>query len=429
MIELGLTHSQFKEYEAALVDSHRIKITARILNRNEKTIDALTSPFNRIVSGSVQVDVTGDVSRSLEMTLLDPRHQLRFDAGSAANGALYADRFVAVDYEVYVDSLEGYVSVPIFWGPVTGFSRTGGEISLEAQGKESLLLAPNYVTAGYELKKGERVDEAIRRVARRAGEGRFDIPRIKDDRLHHNIPISAQDEPWLVLAGGGTDADGKKQQGLQQQLRGDRRLFFDGRGRLSLRNFKRPPVYTFREDRDIVSPVSFSYDILELRNTIVIKGGEKKGKGKDKAYGRIPLQSRHPLSPESLARNDTPRYMTEFIEAPGVRSDVEAEERAREELDDMNEQMVDPSFECLPFPHLEELDRCRLRSEDGWMMSFQLKQFTIPLTCEEPMTIGGNREIEVRRRGSKKRHMKGSAHVGPGPSLNWGRGRGAADFG
>jgi hypothetical protein len=433
VIELGLTRSEFKEYEQALVSDHAIKVKVRLLDSSEKTIDSLTDPFNRIVSGSVQVDVTGEITRSLDLTILDPRHQLKFDAGSAANGALYADRFVAVEYCVWVAALERWVEVPVFWGPITGFSRQGGEITLEAQGKESLLMEPHYVTFGYELKEGDRIDESIRRVASKMGESRFDLPRIKKDRLQKDIAVSSQDIPWQVLRGGSDEVDATEddatKQGLQGMLRGDRVLGYDGRGRLGLRNRKRPPVYTFREDRDIVSPVSFSYDMLELRNAVCIKGGEERGRGKKKASsGVIPLQKRHPLSPDALARNGVPLYKVEWIEKPGAKSDEEAEELAREQLDSMSEQLVEPSFECLPFPHLEEYDRCRLRSEDGWLMSFQLTSFTIPLTAEEPMTIGGNREVEIRRRGSKKRHGGGSAHVGPGPSLNWGSGKGRPSF-
>jgi hypothetical protein len=403
VIDLNLTKDEFQEYVDALRDNHRVRIQFDLLDQNEDHIDSLSTPINRVVSGSVQVDLTADVTRSLEVTVLDENRRLRFEGNSPARGAVYADRFIAVRYDVYVKSLDDWVSCPVFWGPLTGYSREGNQVTLEAQGKEILLMAPHYATNGYTLKKNQRLDDAIKEVALRAGETRFDIPEFSDAKLRTGRVVVARDEPWMVLKGGDQDANGDPVPGLVGEAPGERMIYYDARGRLTVRGIDQAAVVTFADGRDLVTHPSVSYDLTEFRNTVVVRG--KKPEGKPHAIGKAQLKTNHPLSSWNLRRNGIPRYMTEFVEAEGLKTVEECEARAELILEKLAQQGVTPSFECLPLPYLEEADEARLET-DEWSFKFALKQFTLPLTVTEPMTIGTN--VMVSRFRKRKQRKKGT---------------------
>lgn len=395
MLNLGLTEAQLESYFAALRDSHRIRVEVALRNRNEKPVDALSAPINRVVSGSVQVDATADVTRSLDLTVLDPKRQLRFEGHSPANGAVFGDTFVSVRYGVYVDSTLGWVDCPVFWGPVTGFQRQGGQVTIEGQGKERLMLAPHFATKGYTLGKRLRIDEAVKRIARHAGEQRFDVPRISRT-LQEARPVSARSEPWKVLSGGAEDASGKRVPGVVE--RANRHAFYDGRGRLCVRRRSKQASWTFAAGRDLLSQPGVTYDNQDFINTVVVRGKER-AKGKPRAHGRAMLAAGHPLSPQSLGRNSEPRHMTEFVETE-LKTDSECRERARQILKRSATRGVEASFEALPVPFLEELDMVRLHT-DEYDFRFPLRQWTLPLTASESMSVGANKRV---RRGPRHSH-------------------------
>jgi hypothetical protein len=389
----ALTRGQRIAYLDALTTSHRIRLDLKLRNRNEEPIRSLTAPVSRVLSGSVQVDTTADVSRSLDLTVLDPNDRMRFEADSPAEGAVFADRFVSVRYEVLVEALDAWVSVPVFWGVLTGYSRNGAEVTLEAQGKERLLLAPHYATQSYTLGKRMRLDDAIRRVATRAGEERFDLPDL-DHRLQTRRAVTAQDEPWKVLSGGMENREGRPIPGIVERAPGDRRPYYSPTGRLTVRKLRRKPTYTFAEGINLLSRPQVTYDATEFINTVHVKGAAPKGK--PAAYGRANLPANHPLSANKLSRNGEPRHMTYFVETE-LKTDDECRERAKQILERLAVAGVEASFDCLPAPHLLEDEFVRLRT-DAYDFSFRLKQFTIPLTATDPMTVGANRPTRKWRR-------------------------------
>src|SRR5688500_18157631 len=134
MIDLGLTRAEYRSYVDALRDNHRIRLDVQLLDQDEEPIDNLQAPISRVLEGEIQFDTSADVTRSLSMTILDENRQLKFEPNSPAHGVLYADRFLAVRYEVYVGDLEDWISCPVFWGPLSGFSRSGPQVTIEAQG-------------------------------------------------------------------------------------------------------------------------------------------------------------------------------------------------------------------------------------------------------------------------------------------------------
>lgn len=389
----ALTRGQRIAYLDALTTSHRIRLDLKLRNRNEEPIRSLTAPISRVLSGAVNVDSTADVSRWLDLTVLDPNDRMRFEADSPADGAVFADRFLSARQEILVEALDAWVSVPVFWGVLTGYSRNGAEVALEAQGKERLLMAPHYATQSYTLGKRMRLDDAIRRVATRAGEGRFDLPDL-DHRLQNRRAVTAQDEPWKVLSGGMENREGKRIPGIVERAPGDRRPYYSPTGRLTVRKLRRKPTYTFAEGLNLLSRPQVSYDATEFINTVHVKGAAPKGK--PAAYGRAVLPANHPLSPNKLARNGKPRHMTYFVETE-LKTDQECRERAKQTLERMAAAGVEASFDALPAPHLLEDEVVRLRT-DAYDFAFRLKRFTIPLSATDSMSVGANRPTQKWRR-------------------------------
>jgi hypothetical protein len=117
MIDLPLTHDEWDLYLDALCDSHVISHLFTIYDQNEDPIGSLRHPANRVLDGSVTMDATAAVSRSLELTLFDPHDQLHFIDRSAAHAAVFADRSIGVHYGVYVPALDDIIYCPVFSRP------------------------------------------------------------------------------------------------------------------------------------------------------------------------------------------------------------------------------------------------------------------------------------------------------------------------
>lgn len=394
MQNLGLSRAGYEAYLAALrADQIQMDIEVSLLNQNEEHTDYLTGPSeaaNMIVEGSVDVDASADISRQLSLTLLDPRDRLRFEANSPAHGAIFADRYIAVKWCVWVEEeVEDWVKVPVFWGPVTKFSREGPRVTIEGMGKESRLLAPHYTVQGYMIHKGERLDDVIERVTHKTGERRFDLPRLKH-RIKEKRAVQPGAEPWKILKGGEADDNGKTVQGLVESAPGHLDIGYDPRGRLSIRKRARHPSLKLRWDRDLTAEPTFDYDIEAFRNAVRVRTSKTKGKGSIDVTESLP--NHHPLSPKSLAHNGDDVYFLEVVDADELKSEKEARKRAKEELDRLSKEGVSVQCECLPMPHVEEGDQLQVQTAD-YLIDFALRSFTIPLVPGEPMSINFNKRV------------------------------------
>lgn len=454
MIHLSLSHREREDLWAALLDSTKVRTKVHIHDQNEKRISSMqfSAAGSRLISGAVQMDTTGDVSRTCSMDIFDPRHRLAFTPDSPAHGAVYAGYFLSVERSIYVpnqnlypsadtfpdttvwpgdSSGEGeWVDVPVMWGPLTRFTSQGPVVRLECQGKEALGLAPSYCGRGYTLKgHKDRVDDAIREVMHRIGETRFELANMPW-KLRHDRVVHAREEPWKVVNGGGEDSQGKKIAGLIQRTGAHPHiLYYDARGRLRSKRENREPVFTFAADT-IASEVEVDWDALDVPNTVDVRGAKPKGKGKKRAHARVSLPAHHPLSPESLARNDKRLggERIEWIDAPNLKTDRECRERAHHVLKHRSEIGIAGSFDCIEIPLLEEGDRVKAET-DLFNVQFPIRQMTFPLD-NSLMTVGSNRKIKRHHHrhdvggpgragpsggtGSSRRHHDGRHHGGKG---------------
>jgi YD repeat-containing protein len=435
MIPLGLSVADRRRYETALTKTHRIRVEARIHDRDEKVISTIDT---RILGGAVQVDMSSAPHRTLELTVLEPRHAAAWLPDGPSDFHVFANNFVSVRYGVWVDDLSdgaGWVDVPVFWGLITGLAQDGNEVTIQAAGKEILGLDPHLLWNTMELHKGRRRIAAIRDVLEAIGETRFDLPDLSA-KLLKPLSLNRHAQPWHVakaIAGGE-----------------DWQLYYDGRGRARVRRWPQNRVYTWRagDGGTLLSRPKIAYDISAVRNLVEVLGPEPKGPPKRiRAVARA--RAKHSLSAESLKRNGHPRYMIHVIDSnlakpetewhkaaggnqPGgppvhggwwgapsgvkhpkrwfewrhsiiVHRKKKAQQIADRQLANRLGAAVEVSYDSLPIPHVEEGDTCAVLVE-GEHTEFVLKQFTIPLTADAPMSVGVNKRVGRRQR--KRTHQR-----------------------
>lgn len=434
-VPLGLSHHDRMAYHRALVHTHRIQRRVRIHDADEKVISTITK---RILSGSVQVDMSQAPHRTLELVILEPRKAPAWLPDGPSDAHVFANNFISAQYWVWVDGLSdgpGWVDVPVFWGPITGLSQDGDEVTITASGKEALGLDPCLLWQEHDIHKGARRVHAIRDLLQRQGETRFDLPDLPA-KLGKKMSLNRHAQPWNVAKaiGGGENWQ----------------LLYDGRGRAKVRRWPQNRIFTFHGgvDGSVLTRPRISYDVSSVRNVVEVLGPEPKGPPtRIRAVARA--RARHPLSPERLARNGERRWLVHVVDSDLAKPEMEwikghsrkkgnfhgwieghwgapsgtknknrwfdwrhsvivhrkkkAEQIANRQLENRLKAAVEVAFDCLPIPHLEEGDVCAVYVE-GQHFEFVLKQFTLPLTSDSPMSIGVNKRVSWRDR--KRKHPK-----------------------
>src|SRR5690606_16716658 len=266
MLKMGLSTAERKLYEAALCRSHTRRTRVEVLTLNGGVLDEVSA---LLVDGQVTVDGDAEITRALSLTFLDPNHSLNFDTDSPDSVALYADRMLRVSYGVHVEELGRYVYAPVFTGPVTGLSRDGATVTVEAQGKEKL--AKGAIWTPINLRKGMDVTAAIRvLMSSRAGETRFSIPDFRNSNgKRPTLPaaraLDRYADAWTTTV--------KLAKSISKQL------FYNGDGVLVMRNLPDAVSWVFRpgDGGSIVGNLSVSYNLDDLVNTVAVKGQPPKG--------------------------------------------------------------------------------------------------------------------------------------------------------
>lgn len=387
MQKLGLTSAERSAFHRALRSSHTRRIKVYITALDGSVISDVSQ---WLLDGQVLVDYEGEVTRTLTMSLLDPQHSLNFDSDSPADGALYADRMIRVDYIVKVDELADHVTTRVFHGPVTQLDRTGDIVNLEADGKERLAMGDMW--RPLTIKKSTPKTDAIRTILReRAGETSFDIPDLSGAayRLAATASYARTHVPWA------------SSMALASSL--NRQLFYPGDGIATLRVLPDSPVWTFKsgDGGDIVSEVAISNVMEDVKNTIVVVGAKPKG-AKVRIQGVAVAEATHALSPYRLGRNGISRFLVETIEDDQIKTQAAADAKAKAVLNDRLRSVVEVTFDVLPIPHLDPGDLVALDYGDagGPVIEFRLNQFSIPLGTEgsPTMSIGYHKQTTINRR-------------------------------
>ncbi len=433
MFNLDLTKRQMEAFNATLRTSHRMKAIIHVLDESEKPTSDFNMKFGttHLLEGAVQVDATQDVTRSLSLTFLDPMRRFKWSPDHTHPGSLYTGDFLSVHYAIQVrddNRSLGYttlgpkyhkvgskalidyektywVAVPVFTGPLVSYEANGPEITIECQGKESLVLDPMFANEGYKLGKHERVDDAMQEVLRRIGERSFHMPSLPW-RLGKDVNVHPTSQPWLVINGGSQDSTGKNVPGLVNHTgKHPHHAFYDAAGRFTVKRLNKDVVFRFYNDT-IIGQVDATFDTSEFKNHIVVTGSAPKGKGKKPVKAELSLPRHNPNSPWKLARNGKPRYLTMRVTADNLKTEQECMQRAHHLLNHHSQVGVTLAFDALPIPMLEPHDVVRVKTEDGMRLHAPVKQFTIPLTSGDSMSVGYNKKLKGKGKpgGPKGQH-------------------------
>lgn len=367
MIPLGLTASEQAAFHRALLDSHDIDVRVSLLTLEEDPAGDLSS---WILGGQVVVDNYEAVTRSCQLTVLDPEGRAGIDPDRPGDST-YLDRMISVNYGVWVSELDRWVRVPVFRGPIVKASRDGDVLEIEALGKEHLLRGETGWTKMYPANSFRTW--VIRDIAYRSGERRMSVPdwKPRTSKSTVMVKIRQQSVPWDWM------------QVAAKSMSGN--LWYDGAGMLRLRKNPTRQSWTFTEDQ-LLSVPKVTVDDQELFNAVWVKGQAPEGK-KFVVEARGQLPASHPNSPVSLGRHGARRIMTDFIEDDSIRTSLEALGVVNRRIRELQIARYEVEFECLPVPHLDPHD-VALLAWDEMPTTFRLRRWTLPLVAGESMAVG-----------------------------------------
>lgn len=378
MIDLGLSRAAQKALLSTLAGPHLVSASVGVLDTEGRYLSTLAG---RITGGQVNIDADADVTRQLQLTFVDEKKQMQVDTDK---GRPDLSRMVRVYYCVFVEDVIGdWVRIPVFHGPITSVSRDGEVVTLEAMGKEHLILGPTWRSRIY--KQGSNRVAVIRSLLRDlTGERRMQLPKGWGARTSKPVTVKKDTSVWAQA---------------QVVARGSRaQLFYDGRGVARLRKWPVRTVFTFRDGDGgmLLSTPKVSESTLDAVNLVRVVGAVPKGK-KNPLVFTDTLPAAHPHSPSNLGRHGVPRYLPEQIEDDSLRTRQEVEAAARRRLQEikLDEQMV--SFDSLPMPLLEEGDLFTIDAREV-KGTGRVSQMTIPLGHEGHSTVGYIAPVSKRRR-------------------------------
>lgn len=337
LLPVGVTAEQ---YARALLSEYTTLTRLSLLTLEHAPV----SEVSRVqLSGQVNwLGVDADVSRTAQVDLLDPDHELDLDADSPDDGAVYPTRLLSVEQTIISPLLPGPATVPTFCGPLVLYRRDGDTLSIEAQGKEQRSRTDHEPLT---CRRGMLVTDAIVKIAKACGERLFGGALVAGGvttRLARDVTIGRKEElwPWRVL------------QKLARSV--GMQLFYDGRGVLVLREPPTAPVFAFTKPTSLRRR---EHDWTQVYNRVEVKGRRRIG-----AVAVAPAG--HPFSPERMAAHGQPWERTYFYEDDQITTKADATRVAARELGRVLMQNVGVEFNHPPVWHLEPEDPC-LAAGDG----------------------------------------------------------------
>jgi hypothetical protein len=234
--------------------------------------------------------------------------------------------------------------------------------------------------------KSYYVGDLIKQIARRHGERMLSVPR-----TNRKMPEDAKMFDKATQETGAWP--------LLQSLAGAQQLLYMANGRLTLRSQRhKSPAYVFNDgpNGEVLSVPTVEWDMTVFRNTLELRAFQKKqANEKENPTLRVTarLEPGHPLSAQSLARNNQPRELLQVVATEDVYANGAAAKRDAKKLLNRaatNAQSV--QFDSLPIPILEPGDMVALDMEGRPRTRFIAKRFSLPLT-PGVMTMGYTRKV------------------------------------
>lgn len=401
MYRSGRSITQDQAHLALCCDHHTIDVTMTLLDLDMNEIPG-GDVSARLEDGQVTFDADADVTRGLDLDLLDPLGALHLDSDSPDAGAMFADRMIRVKYHV-IDPLRTVrYTTPLFTGPITALERNGIEVKVECQGKEVFGLSPVWNEKTF--KKGSNLVGTIRVLLRDfMGETHFNLPTsgaVTKKTLPRNVSVGGDDKlPWKVAK------DLAASVGYQ--------LYFDGMGVCQMRPMPKGSIFTFRTGPggSIKSNPDVGFDIAKIINAVEIFGKKptkKKGKPtRSRPHFKIVAPRNHPLSPWKLGRKGGPRYLPHIIEDDGVTTNAEAKRYAQRELARGLLESVDVAYDTVTIPSIEELDVVTVKTSK-FTTDHRARKFAIGLRSSADSSMGYVKNVKpnvsgIRTKSNKQR--------------------------
>lgn len=385
---IPLNPSDRTTLDRLLGSSHSVDIRVHITDIVGRTIYDVS---DRLIGGQVDVDVDGDVTRVAQLSLFDPNKEVAFDSRDPSGAAIYMDNMIMIEYGIRGEGQNTFIHVPVFMGPVVALQRDEDLIQITAFGKEHL--ANGTLWWNFNAGAGANKINVIKRIMSEcAGETRFMLPEMPNERMGEPLSLVALEQTAWEAA-----------QGLAESI--GRVLYYDGAGRLRMRRKTGNKVFTFEggDNGTLMSVPVISFSTEGAKNAVVVRGvREMAGKSGESqkvitVTAQAVLPPNHPLNPYALGRPNgeqviIPRFLTEVVENDDISNQQAAERIAAETLEDLATQNVEVKFDAQPVPYLEEYDRVALEHDD-FDTAFVLRQFSIPLSIGDTMSIGYNRRL------------------------------------
>ena len=385
MIPLGLTSREQAAFHRQLETGYDLDVRVELMDLEENRLATLTS---WIMGGQVVVDADEMTTRSCQLTLLDPEHRSGIDP-STAGAPTYLNRMIYVTYGVWVDSLERWVRVPVFRGPISKVDRDGDTLDIEALGKEHLLRREAGWSKVYPA--GALRTDVIKDIARKSGERRLSIPswRQRTGKSTVMVKLGVQSHPWSWMR---IAAHSMRAQ-----------IWYDGSGRLRLR--KRPTRVSWHfKEHHLLSTPKVTVDDEEIFNHVWVKGAAPEGK-KTVIEARGFIAASHRFSAQRLARNGHYGRLTDKIEDDSIRSLHDARVARDRRIKEIEIVDYTVEFDCIPVPHLDPNDMAHLAWDEA-PGQFRVKKFTIPLVAGESMSMGYTKETRHTANMKKAHRMR-----------------------
>jgi hypothetical protein len=392
----GRKSDEQNAFLALLCSHHTIETTLSLMDLNMDEVPG-GDISARLEDGQVTVDADSDVTRAVDLDLMDPEGALHLDSNSPDAGALFADRMIRIKYHVINPAGTVRYTTPVFTGPITALDRDGSRLKVELQGKEIFGLSEAWNERTW--KKGARVTTVIRYIVKEMmGETHFNIPNLSK-KLSRNVSVGGDKLPWIVA----------------KQLAASigYHLYFDAMGICQMRKMPSASVFTFQEGQSVKTEPQVGFDIEEIVNAVEVFGKQPNKKqrksGRRRPHAKVVASRSHPLSPWKLGRKSGPRYLPVTIEDNGITSNAEARQRARRELGNLLLESVEVGYDALTIPGLEELDVVTIKTS-RFTAKHRARQFTIGLLSGAESSMGyvknvkpNTSKIRPKRKKTKKR--------------------------
>lgn len=377
--------SELDEFRAALGDSHRIRVRVFVLNASETRSTEISQ---HVLTGQVDMDVTQDPNRWAQIDLLDPGYKLSAtEPASASFGGLWAGSMLRVWYDVYVSSIDAWVTTPVFTGPVQTFGRDGAIVHIQCTGKESFLLAPN------------RYDNALSDIT-------ASTTRATLEALLDNVG-----EPQNLNWQGGNEKLDKDFDTLREFTNGQNsyltlihniigaqhNFYYDGEGKPTVRRNDIKGVLDLTDY--VLTPVSQAFDMSAVRNR-----ARALVTTKPPGTETVTVQPGESFAPGRLGRSGISRFLDAPLPSRKFRKVADARDAATSLLTQADEITV--TLDILPIPDLDPHDRVQVTDSSGSRATFKITNFSFPLHVGDGMAINYNRKLlDPKNAGARfKRH-------------------------